>query len=123
MKHAFKAVLTASALLAAPALVSAPAFAQATTATDSDQAPSAQKAETLKNQSTHIHNPTEQNKTFKNQASEQPDPKTPSAPDATVVPTGETSDKMPISSPQHEQASKHKHSMKGMKMSDKSAQQ
>jgi len=123
MKHAFKAVLTASALLAAPTLVSGPAFAQATTATDSEQAPTAQKAETLKNQSTQIHNPTEQNKTFKNQANEQPDPKMPSAPGGTVAPTGETSDKMPISSPQHEKAAKHKHSMKGMKMSDKSAQQ
>ncbi|GBQ94847.1 hypothetical protein ACFFGF_02995 [Asaia lannensis] len=123
MKHALKAVLTASALLAAPALVSGPAFAQATTATDSEQAPSAQKAEALKNQSTQIHNPTEQNKTYKNQMNEQPDPKAPGAPMGTATPTGQTSEKMPISSPQHEKASKHKHGMKGMKMSDKSAQQ
>ncbi|WP_025886181.1 hypothetical protein [Asaia prunellae] len=122
MKHVFKAALTVSVLFATP-LAAPSAFAQATTATDSETAPSAQKAETLKNQSSRIHNPTEQNKTFKNQMNEQPDPKTPSAPGGTATPTGETSEKMPISSPQHEQASKHRHHHKSATTTDKSAQQ
>ncbi|WP_438381148.1 hypothetical protein ABHV46_08640 [Asaia sp. BMEF1] len=122
MKHAFKAALTASLLLTAP-FAAHSALAQASTATDSDVPPSAQKAETLKNQSSQIHNPTEQNQTFKNQMNEQPDPKVPSAPAGTATPTGEMSDKMPISSPQHEKATKHKHHARKATTMDKSAQQ
>lgn len=117
MKTSLKAVLTIFVLLIAPAK----AFAQATTSVGSSGAPSAEKAEQMKNQSYSVRNPTEQNKTFRNQMNEQPDPKAPSAPVRRMVPTGAISDQMPISSPQHEKASRRVHDMRGMegmKMSD-----
>ncbi|GAB6855626.1 hypothetical protein [Asaia astilbis] len=122
MKHALRAALAVSVLLATPFGVHQIAFAQASTVTDSDVAPNAKTAETLKNQSSQIHNPTEQNETFKNQMSEQPDPKAPVAPSAKASLTGETSTQMPISSPQHEAASKPKHHHKHSKTTAKSAE-
>ncbi|AQS88833.1 hypothetical protein AA101099_2208 [Neoasaia chiangmaiensis NBRC 101099] len=90
MRHMIKGMFVIGLLASG----STHAFAQATTTQQPDQAPTAQDAFNKKDAS-HVSNPTEQNKTYPNQAKEQPQQGAPATPEA-MAPTGQTSDKTPV---------------------------
>lgn len=66
------------------------AQAQPTSEPSNDAPPTAEKADRMRQQSVGAHNPTEKNRTYRNQAMEQPTPARPSKPQVKIKPGEKT---------------------------------